>query len=146
MKLSICIPTYNRHEHLNNCLNSIFIAKKNFSNLNFEVCISDNSNNFHSKKIIHKYKHKFKISYKKNKKNIGYVKNYLNTIKMAKGEFVWVIGDDEILKYNSLLILFKKFNKNKDIDFIFLNSNTLQLPLSLMMDFLTINQSFRLKH
>ena len=125
MKLSICIPTYNRHKHLNNCLNSILIAKKNFSHLSFEVCMSDNSNDFQSKKIIQKYNLKLKISYKKNKKNVGYIKNYLNTIKMAKGEFVWVIGDDEILKYNALQILYKKFYKHKDVDFIFLNSNTL---------------------
>ena len=27
--LSICIPTYNRHEHLLNCLNSIVISSQN---------------------------------------------------------------------------------------------------------------------
>ena len=32
MKLSICIPTFNRPSQLPNCLNSIYIAKKN-SNL-----------------------------------------------------------------------------------------------------------------
>ena len=30
LKLSICIPTYNRTECLDNCLNSILIAKKNY--------------------------------------------------------------------------------------------------------------------
>ena len=40
-KLSICIPTYNRPGQLPNCLNSICIAKAN-SNLDFDVCISDN--------------------------------------------------------------------------------------------------------
>ena len=47
MKLSICIPTYNRPGQLPNCLNSICIAKQN-SNLNFDVCISDNG----SKKFV----------------------------------------------------------------------------------------------
>ena len=28
MKLSICIPTYNRPHHLENCLNSILISKR----------------------------------------------------------------------------------------------------------------------
>ena len=41
-KLSICIPTYNRSKYLLNCLNSIFIAKRT-SDLDFEVCISDNN-------------------------------------------------------------------------------------------------------
>ena len=42
---------------------------------------------------------------KKNNNNIGYIKNYIKVLKMAKGEFAWVIGDDEILKPNSLKIL-----------------------------------------
>ena len=43
-KLSICIPTFNRIHLLDNCLNSIKIASSK-SNLNIEVCISDNHSN-----------------------------------------------------------------------------------------------------
>ena len=39
MLLSICIPTYNRPEHLKNCLNSICTQKSK----DFEVGISDNA-------------------------------------------------------------------------------------------------------
>ena len=60
MKLSICIPTYNRPNQLPNCLNSIYIAKKN-TYLDFEVCISDNGSNYDVQKIINDYKDKFKI-------------------------------------------------------------------------------------
>ena len=60
MKLSICIPTYNRPNQLPNCLNSIYIAKKN-TNLDFEVCVSDNGSNYDVQKIIDDYKDKFKI-------------------------------------------------------------------------------------
>lgn len=126
MKLSICIPTYNRPELLDNCLNSIYISKKNQSKFKFEVCISDNSINSTSKNISKKYSSKFNINYKKNKNNIGYIKNYLKVLKMAKGEFAWVIGDDEILKPNCLKILSNHFNQNKNIDFIFTNCNFLE--------------------
>ena len=67
MKLSICIPTFNRPDLLNNCLNSILIAKKYFTKFRFEVCISDNSNNFQSKSIINFIK-KINLIYKKKKK------------------------------------------------------------------------------
>ena len=92
----------------------------------FEVCISDNSNNFQSKSIINFYKKKISLIYKKNKKNIGYIKNYVKVVKMAKGEFVWVIGDDEILKPNTFKILSENFKKNTDIDFMYINSNFLK--------------------
>ena len=43
MQLSICIPTFNRLDCLENCLNSIFISSKNVQDFEFEVCISDNN-------------------------------------------------------------------------------------------------------
>jgi hypothetical protein len=45
---------------------------------------------------------------------------------MAKGGFAWVIGDDEIIKPNSLKILSNHFTQNKNIDFIFTNCNFLE--------------------
>ena len=50
-KLSICIPTYNRPDELINCLNSIYIAHKNFNKFNFEICISDNGSNYNILKL-----------------------------------------------------------------------------------------------
>ena len=74
MKLSICIPTYNRPNQLPNCLNSIYIAKKN-THLDFEVCISDNGSNYDVQKIINDYKDKFKIILNINEQNLGYQPN-----------------------------------------------------------------------
>ena len=41
MKLSICIPTYNRCAHLANCLNSI-ILNTNYNKNDIQICVSDN--------------------------------------------------------------------------------------------------------
>ena len=57
MKLSICIPTYNRPSQLPNCSNSIWIAKQN-SNLDFDVCVSDNGSDYDIRKIIDKFRDK----------------------------------------------------------------------------------------
>ena len=59
IQLSICIPTYNRLDCLENCLESIKVAKNNF-NFNFEVCISDNNSNGNAKEIVDKYSKFFK--------------------------------------------------------------------------------------
>ena len=66
MLLSICIPTFNRSECLNNCLNSILISSKNCQN-KFEVCIR------YTKKCggyNHKFKSKINIKFNKNYKNL----------------------------------------------------------------------------
>ena len=51
MILSICIPTYNKVNQLDNCLNSILISKKNVDNFNFEICISDNNSDENTEEI-----------------------------------------------------------------------------------------------
>ena len=121
MKLSICIPTYNRPNQLPNCLNSIHIAKKN-TDLDFEVCISDNGSNYDVQKIIDEYKDKFKIVLNINKENLGYQPNLQKVISIASGEFVWTIGDDDLLTPDSLLVVKNLFNKYTEVDFYFLNS------------------------
>ena len=121
MKLSICIPTYNRPQHLPNCLNSIYLAKKN-CNLDFEVCVSDNGSDYDVKKIIDDYKIKFDITLNVNKENLGYHPNLLKTISISKGEFVWAIGDDDLLLPNSLKKIEELFKKYNDIDFFCVNS------------------------
>ncbi len=62
MLLSICIPTFNRLNCLNNCLNSILIASQNY-NFNFEVCVSDNFSEGDVESIINIYKNKLDINY-----------------------------------------------------------------------------------
>lgn len=125
MLLSICIPNYNRGKYLNNCLNSILIAKS-FSSLKFEVCISDNGSKDNISSIIKFYKEKgLIITYKRNNKNLGFGVNFYKVLKMAKGEFVWLIGNDDLLFPYTLKKLEGLFRKNKNVDFYFINSSSL---------------------
>ena len=70
MKLSICIPTFNRPNKIPNCLNSIYLASIN-SKLDFEVCISDNGSDYDIMNVIEEFKNKLKIKVNINKSNIG---------------------------------------------------------------------------
>tara|TARA_B100000029_G_scaffold516839_1_gene635987 strand:- start:10784 stop:11791 length:1008 start_codon:yes stop_codon:yes gene_type:complete len=121
MKLSICIPTFNRPNKIPNCLNSIYLASIN-SKLNFEVCISDNGSNYDVMGEIEEFKNKLKIKVNINKSNIGYIPNLLKIISISEGEYIWAIGDDDLLMPNSLSKIEKLFNENKDVDFFYINS------------------------
>ena len=78
--LSICIPTFNRLDCLENCLESILISSRNVDDFNFEVCISDNFSNENPISIIEKYNKDLKIIYNRNEQNLGFA---LNAIKTA---------------------------------------------------------------
>ena len=120
MKISICIPTYNRANNLNNCLYSIYKNRKYLHNV--EVCILDNCSTDNTRKIVNEYKNKININYKKNIRNLGMAYNIINVTKIANGEFIWIIGDDDILMDDSISRLKRMIKKNKNIDFFYVNA------------------------
>ena len=93
MLISICIPTYNRPKNLINCLNSLALQ----TNKNFEVCLSDNCSKENIGKLIKPFQKKLKIRFNKNKKNLGFALNLLKVSSIAKGDFIWFLGDDDLL-------------------------------------------------
>ena len=116
MKISICIPTYNRSVNLNNCLYSIYKNRKYLDNV--EVCILDNCSTDNTRKVVNGFKNKININYKKNIRNLGMAYNIINVTKIAKGEFIWIIGDDDVLMDDSIFRL-KKMIKRKKISIFF---------------------------
>lgn len=121
MLLSICIPNYKREECLNNCLNSIYISKKNF-NLDFEICISDNNSGVKTERIINYFKKKLPIKFKRNKKNIGVGANIIEATSMAIGKFTWIIGNDDLLFPFTFKKIYEIIHRNQDKDFFYINS------------------------
>ena len=114
-KLSICIPTFNRPRHLNNCLNSIY---NNLANkLSYDVCISDNNSSEETERVVNNYKDKMNITYKKNSKNVGVANNIILCTNLSKSEYCWVIGDDDLLFNYSIEEALNLINENNDVDF-----------------------------
>ena len=121
MKLSICIPTFNRKNKLINCVNSIYLASLN-SKLDFEVCISDNGSSYDIYDLIKQFENKLKLKINKNESNIGYMPNLLKVISISKSDFVWAMGDDDLLMPQALKRVDELFKSNPDVDFFFVNS------------------------
>lgn len=118
MLISVCIPTYNRPESLINCLNSLSLQ----SNKNFEVCISDNCSKKNIGRLIQPFKKKFKIRYNRNSRNLGFALNLLKVSKMAKGDFIWFLGDDDLIIKSGIEKLHNIIKKNTKCDFFWVNS------------------------
>ena len=121
MLISICIPTYNRSQSLLNCLNSLCLQTNN----SFEVCISDNCSDYNVEELIEPFRKKLKLKFSKNEKNLGAALNFLKVASMAKNDFIWFLGDDDLLKPNAIDDLSKLIDANKECDFFWVNSNHL---------------------
>ena len=96
MKISFCIPTFNRINTLKLAINSIL--KNNFEN--FEICISDNNSNDGTVEFLKQISSsKIRINYQF--KNEGIDNNMLTVMKMAQGEYIFLLGDDDYLNKES---------------------------------------------
>ena len=116
--LSICIPTYNRANFLRSCLSAIMIQIT--EDLPVEILISDNCSPDNTQDIIKFYSTCPKIRSFKQIENIGPLKNILNLVKNhARGEFCWIIGDDDYILNGGIRSVVKILQEHNQIDFVY---------------------------
>lgn len=91
--LSVCIPTYNRCEILKDSIEGILPS---LINNNIEVCISNNAStdgtDLYLRDLVKRYP---QIKYQKQLSNVGIDKNMIDVVKMATGNFILPMGDDD---------------------------------------------------
>ncbi len=121
MQLSVCIPTYNRASHLANCLQSL-ISNQARSGVRFQVCVSDNCSTDGTEHVVRLAQASIDIKYHRNPGNLGIPRNFLNAVEMADGEFVWLIGDDDLLLPSAIEELSQLIERYPDVDYFYINS------------------------
>ena len=123
--ISVLIPVYNVDaEYLKDCINSVLEQSYD----NFEICIVDDAS---TKKgtlnALKKYEENQKIRIKYRKKN-GHISRASNdALKMAKGEFIALMDNDDLLAPNALYEVVKVLNKDKKIDFVYSDEDKIDL-------------------
>ena len=116
--IGFCIPTYNRETELSECLRTV---TREVLSYNFPIYVSDNDSKDNTQTVVSEYKKVYNnIEYNKNSTNLGLYLNILNVIKMAKTDYIWLLGDDDAVKENSIDIVTEKLKSG--YDFIVLNS------------------------
>lgn len=122
--LSICIPTYNRAKHLRNCLSSL-IQSGMADQPEIQVCISDNCSLDDTKQVIDEVSGRLTLNYQKNAVNVGLARNLLEVVRMAEGEFVWMIGDDDLVMPQAGEMVINLIRQHEKVDYFYVNANHL---------------------
>ena len=86
--VSICIPIYNQIKFVDSLVQSIKLNQ----NKKVEFIICDNNSTDGTYEVLSKNKKYFKLF--RNKKNLGFLKNFLKTIKLSSSEYVTFAGGD----------------------------------------------------
>jgi len=96
--ISICIPTYNRAISIKRLLDKLVPQVSKVPG-EVEICISNNCSTDDTRDVILGYKkeHDDLINYNENDENLGFDRNLLKAISLARGRFVWLFGDDDSL-------------------------------------------------
>jgi glycosyltransferase involved in cell wall biosynthesis len=89
--LSICIPAYKRIDYLKRLLLSIEL--QNYKN--FEVIISDDSDDGSVLNLVNTFHSKFSIHYYSNNPSLGTPSNWNAAISKAKGDWIKIMHDDD---------------------------------------------------
>ena len=107
--LTIAIPTYNRVDSLKR---SLQLALDYFYDNNVEIFISDNASTDYTKKYIESMQKKYpRLGYFCNEKNLGLDGNFLNCMKKASGEYLWMLSDDDYIVDGCKEWIFKALNE-----------------------------------
>lgn len=123
--LSVIIPVYNvKREYLVECLESIL--KQSYSNFEI-ILIDDNSSNIETLDTLKEYENnsKIKIKYRKTNGMISVASN--DGIKLAKGEFLVLVDNDDKLDQNAFYYLVEALNKDRTLDFIYTDEDKMDI-------------------
>lgn len=124
MILSICVPTYNNAETLEETLQSVvYQIRQSKFNPNIELIIVNNGSNDKTAKILNLWKYSnpdISINIHSRDTNIGSDNIYLCT-QFANGEYILLLSADDVLHNGAIESIFKILEKHPDIDAINFN-------------------------
>ena len=94
--LTIAVPTYNRAACLSELLTVLADQVKNDPRV--ELIISDNASTDRTSEVVQDFVVSgLKVRYIRNAQNIGPDANFLQCFEQARGKYVWLLGDDDLI-------------------------------------------------
>jgi glycosyltransferase involved in cell wall biosynthesis len=110
LKFSILLTTYNGEETVGDTIRSLL--SQSFGN--FEIIVSDNASSDNTENIVKSFNDP-RIFFFRNEINLGYPGNLEKARTRARGDIIYLIGQDDILGCDALLNTYKAFNISEDI-------------------------------
>jgi len=112
IKLSLCIPTYNRGRFIGETIDSIIGQATD----EVEIVVSDNGSSDDTEALIRTYQEKFsRIRYFRWDSNIGADRNFLKVIELATGTYCWFMGSDDRVEPGALQHILSQLDRHPGI-------------------------------
>ncbi len=102
VRLSICIPTYNRAWVLAAALEAADRECRAQPEGRVEILVSDNASPDATPAVLDDLERRFRFRRQRHPVNVGAQQNFLSCIEQARGEFIWLMGDDDQVRPGSV--------------------------------------------
>lgn len=113
-KLQIIVITYNREKHVRNMLGMLLAANAPTRELN--ILVLDNNSTDNTADVVKSFQAAHaNVSYQKNHYNLGIGGNIARAMEIANQEYVWILGDDDVLHFEAWPDLEEAIAQNKEI-------------------------------
>jgi len=122
-KVSICIPTYNQVSFLKFGLESILSQ----SYKDYEIIVTDDSDNNDVKELIAKYDFNGKLSYYRNEPAMGSPKNWNYCLSKAVGDYIKILHHDDWFSTDTSLEKLVKLLESDDNSIAFCGCNNISI-------------------
>lgn len=102
IRLSICIPTYNRAQFIAATLESILSQAQT----EVEIVIMDGASTDHTESVVQEFQERFNnIRYYRGQKNMGVDADLAKAINFAQGEYCWLMSSDDLLTCKAVSVV-----------------------------------------
>src|SRR5512140_2644512 len=91
--LSVVIATYNRAERVRRAIQSVLDDPADF----FEVIVGDDGSTDHTPEAIQPFLKDHRLRHYRNPTNLGMRENYLKICGEARGDYIFILTDDDWL-------------------------------------------------
>ena len=119
--LSVCIPTYNGARRLESGLFSVAPQVAALGG-DVELIVSDNCSSDDTREVVERARALCPVRYYRHEQNVGQARNVLKlTHELARGEYAWVLGDDDVVRPGGLRRVLDAIKANPDVDYVFVN-------------------------
>ncbi|HBA59509.1 MAG TPA: hypothetical protein DCZ92_01540 [Elusimicrobia bacterium] len=121
--LSICIPTYNRHEYLKRTLSAVTSQAAALPDPGqVEIVVSDNASVDATPEVVKSFAGP-NFTASRNPANIGGSKNLNKVLELARGRHCWLMGDDDEIYPGAVKKVLEAVSSHPDAGLFFINYN-----------------------
>ena len=116
------MPTYNRAKLLESLLERIVKSIKNYDlETEVEVLVADNCSTDSTPAVLSKFL-KFGVKSFRHSSNLGPDGNFLSLFEAARGDYTWLLGDDDVFKEDLLDSILSAISEY-DVDYLYLRKS-----------------------